>query len=79
MHAAHQRDNRHNPLAQAGTTPDGDKMGYVMNTESGWVTSEAMSYGMMIAVQFNQKDVFDSLWTWAWHNMRHVTGKYKGE
>lgn len=53
-------------------------MAYIMNTESGWVTSEGMSYGMMIAVQFNQKDFFDQLWTWASHNMRHVTGKYKG-
>ncbi len=54
-------------------------MGYVMNSESGWVTSEGMSYGMMIAVQFNQRDVFDQLWAWAIKNMRHVTGKYKGE
>ncbi len=71
-----------NPLTEsiffrAGATPEGDKMGYITNTESGWVTSEAMSYGMMVAVQFDKKDVFDSLWTWATKYMRHVTGKYK--
>ena len=60
-----------------GATPEGDKLGYMTNTESGWVTSEAMSYGMMAAVQFDKKEVFDSLWAWSIRYMRHTTGKYK--
>jgi oligosaccharide reducing-end xylanase len=61
-----------------GETPEGDKLGYVLNTESGWVTSEAMSYGMMVAVQYDRRETFDALWSWASRYMRHVTGRYKG-
>lgn len=40
--------------------------------------TEGMSYGMMIAVQFNKKDVFDRLYRWAKKNMQMQEGKQKG-
>ena len=41
------------------------------------VRSEGMSYGMMIAVQLNKKEVFDNLWRWTKTYMWHQsTGKF---
>jgi oligosaccharide reducing-end xylanase len=36
-----------------------------------------MSYGMMMAVQMNDKDVFDRLWRWSLKYMHHDSGKYE--
>ena len=40
-------------------------MGYIEDIANNDVRTEGMSYGMMIAVQMNRKEVFDSLWKWA--------------
>lgn len=40
--------------------------------------TEGMSYGMMMAVQMNRKDIFDSLWHWSKKYMFMTEGKMKG-
>ena len=42
----------------------GNSMAYVSDLKSHDARTEGLSYGMMIAVQFNKKDVFDRLWRW---------------
>lgn len=39
-------------------------MGYIVDTGNLDVRTEGMSYGMMMSVQLDQKDVFDRLWKW---------------
>ena len=43
----------------------GDSMGIIVDTGSNDVRTEGMSYGMMISVQMNKREVFDRLWRWA--------------
>ena len=45
------------------TTPD--SLGFVMDTGSNDVRTEGMSYGMMISVQLDKREVFDKLWGWS--------------
>jgi oligosaccharide reducing-end xylanase len=40
----------------------GDSMAYVSDVKNHDVRTEGLSYGMMVAVQLNKKDVFDRLW-----------------
>ena len=40
--------------------------------------TEGMSYGMMMAVQMDSKDLFDKLWCFAMRYMHHESGKYQG-
>ncbi len=40
--------------------------------------TEGMSYGMMMAVQMDRKDIFDRLWTFADRYMRLREGKHQG-
>ena len=42
------------------------------------VRTEGMSYGLMIAVQFDRKDIFDRLWRWSKKYMQHQEGLLKG-
>lgn len=42
---------------------------YMLDTGNIDVRTEGMSYGMMMAVQMNNKDVFDRLWKWTKKNM----------
>ncbi|GEM_PF-476122 len=49
----------------------GKKMGYISDVKNGDVRSEGMSYGLMVAVQLNKPDLFNRLWRWANHYMRH--------
>lgn len=42
----------------------GDDMGYIIDTGNDDVRTEGMSYGMMMAVQMDKKEVFDRLWKW---------------
>jgi oligosaccharide reducing-end xylanase len=42
------------------------------------VRTEGMSYGMMIAVQLDKKEVFDRLWKWAKTYMQFESGPHKG-
>src|SRR4051794_891412 len=46
-----------------------DDMGYMIDTGNLDVRSEGMSYGMMMAVQMNRKDIFDRLWKWTFTYM----------
>jgi len=58
--------------------PDGNDMGYMVDTGNNDVRTEGMSYGMMMAVQMNNKEVFDRLWKWTKTYMGHDSGEYKG-
>ena len=40
--------------------------------------TEGMSYGMMMAVQMDRKDLFDKLWTFTDRYMRQRSGQYEG-
>ncbi len=40
--------------------------------------TEGMSYGMMMTVQMNRKDLFDKLWCFTRRYMYHEDGKYQG-
>ena len=56
----------------------GDSMGYVSDIKNHDARTEGMSYGMMVAVQFGEKDIFDRLWRWSKHYMQHRDGPRKG-
>ncbi|NLD21414.1 MAG: glycoside hydrolase [Bacteroidales bacterium] len=56
----------------------GDDMGYMSDIKNHDARSEGMSYGMMIAVQLDKKDIFDRLWRWSKTYMQHQDGPYKG-
>jgi oligosaccharide reducing-end xylanase len=52
----------------------GDSMGYVSDVKNHDARTEGLSYGMMIAVQLNKKDVFDHIWRWSKKNLQHHDG-----
>ena len=56
----------------------GDSMGYVSDIKNHDARTEGMSYGMMIAVQMDRKDIFDRLWRWSKRYMQHQDGALKG-
>lgn len=56
----------------------GNDMGYMVDTGNIDVRSEGMSYGMMMAVQMNQKDIFDRLWKWTYTYMFMTEGLHAG-
>ena len=56
----------------------GDSMAYVSDLKNHDVRTEGLSYGMMIAVQLNKKDVFDRLWRWSKAYLQHQSGPRKG-
>ncbi|ADL50930.1 glycosyl hydrolase family 8 [Clostridium cellulovorans] len=58
--------------------PVGTDMGYIKDIGNNDVRTEAMSYGMMIAVQLDKKDEFDRIWKWARTYMYHPDGQFKG-
>ncbi|WEK53027.1 MAG: glycosyl hydrolase family 8 [Candidatus Cohnella colombiensis] len=58
--------------------PVGNEMGYILDTGNLDVRTEGMSYGMMMAVQLDKKDVFDRLWRWASLYMYMTSGENKG-
>ncbi|MBM7604374.1 oligosaccharide reducing-end xylanase [Metabacillus crassostreae] len=55
-----------------------DDFGYMLDTGNLDVRTEGMSYGMMMAVQMNQKDIFDCLWNWTMKNMYMTEGEHAG-
>ncbi len=57
--------------------PLGDDMGYILDTGNDDVRTEGMSYGMMMAVQMDKKDLFDRLWKFSATYMQHEDGRYK--
>lgn len=56
----------------------GDSMAYISDIKNHDVRTEGMSYGLMIAVQFDRKEIFDRLWRWGKKNMQHQDGPLKG-
>jgi len=56
----------------------GDSMGYVSDIKNHDVRTEGLSYGMMIAVQLNKKDVFDRIWRWSKTYLQHHEGPFEG-
>ncbi len=55
-----------------------ENMGYILDTGNNDVRTEGMSYGMMMAVQMDRKDIFDKLWLFSKTYMYQKSGKYKG-
>ena len=56
----------------------GDTMAYVSDIKNHDARTEGMSYGLMIAVQFGEKDIFDRLWRWSRKYMQHQSGIREG-
>ena len=56
----------------------GDSMAYISDIKNHDVRTEGISYGLMIAVQFNRQDIFDRLWRWGKTYMQHQEGPLKG-
>lgn len=54
----------------------GDSMGYVSDIKNRDARTEGLSYGLMVAVQLNKKDVFDRLWRWTNTYMQHHGGSH---
>lgn len=52
----------------------GDSMAYVSDLKNHDARTEGLSYGLMVAVQLNKKDVFDRLWRWSKKYMQHQSG-----
>lgn len=56
----------------------GDSLGYISDLKNHDVRTEGMSYGMMIAVEMNRKDIFDRLLRWAQRYMLMRQGPLAG-
>lgn len=56
----------------------GDSMAYVSDIKNHDARTEGLSYGMMIAVQLNKKDVFDRIWRFAKRYAQHQEGPREG-
>jgi len=55
-----------------------DNKAFMMDTGNVDSRSEGMSYGMMMAVQMNRKDIFDKLWLWSMTYMYQKSGPFEG-
>ena len=55
-----------------------DSLAYVSDIKNNDVRTEGMSYGMMVAVQLDKKDVFDKLFRWCKKYMQHQEGPFEG-
>ncbi len=56
----------------------GEDAGYLMDTGNFDARTEGMSYGMMMAVQMDRKDLFDRLWVFSLRYMYNEQGVYTG-
>jgi oligosaccharide reducing-end xylanase len=56
----------------------GDDMAYVSDLKNHDARTEGLSYGMMVAVQLDKKEVFDRLWRWTVRYMQHQDGPREG-
>lgn len=54
------------------------KMGYMEDTGNDDARTEGMSYGMMMALQMNRKDIFDRIWAWSKTYMFMSEGEMAG-
>ncbi len=55
----------------------GDSMAYISDIKNNDVRTEGLSYGLMIAVQFDRQDIFDRLWRWGAKYMQHQEGPWE--
>ncbi|GGF70978.1 glycosyl hydrolase family 8 [Wenyingzhuangia marina] len=55
-----------------------DSLGYVSDIKNKDIRTEGMSYGMMVAVQLDKKEVFDRIWRFSKTYLQHQTGPRKG-
>jgi oligosaccharide reducing-end xylanase len=62
-------------LFAAGTNANG-RQAYIMDIGNGDIRSEGMSYGMMLAVEYNRKGDFDAIWNWAKSHMFHASSDH---
>jgi endo-1,4-beta-D-glucanase Y len=56
----------------------GKDMAYISDIKNDDVRTEGMSYGLMIAVQWDRKDIFDRLWRWTQRYMQMTSGPMAG-
>jgi len=56
----------------------GVSMAYVSDVKNHDARTEGLSYGMMVAVQLNKKDVFDRIWRWSKKYVQHQDGPREG-
>jgi len=56
----------------------GDSMAYVSDLKNHDARSEGLSYGMMVAVQLDKKNVFDRIWRWTKKYTQHQDGPREG-
>ena len=56
----------------------GDSMAYVSDLKNHDARTEGLSYGMMVAVQLNKKEVFDRIWRWSKRYLQHQDGPRAG-
>lgn len=52
----------------------GDSMAYVSDVKNKDARTEGMSYGMMVAVQLDKKEVFDRIWRFSKKCLQHQSG-----
>jgi oligosaccharide reducing-end xylanase len=56
----------------------GDSLAYVSEVKNEDARTEGLSYGMMVAVQLNKKEVFDRFWRWSKKYLQHQGGPLEG-
>jgi oligosaccharide reducing-end xylanase len=56
----------------------GDSMAYISDVKNHDARTEGLSYGMMIAVQLDKKEVFDRIWRWSKKYLQHQSGPRQG-
>lgn len=56
----------------------GDSMAYVSDLKNNDARTEGLSYGIMIAIQLNKKEVFDRIWRWSKKYLQHQSGPREG-
>jgi oligosaccharide reducing-end xylanase len=56
----------------------GDSLGYLSDIKNKDIRTEGMSYGMMVAVQLDKKDVFDRVWRYSKTYLQHKSGPREG-
>ncbi len=55
-----------------------DSLAYVSDVKNRDARTEGLSYGMMVAVQLDKKEVFDRIWRWSKKYSQHQDGPRKG-
>jgi oligosaccharide reducing-end xylanase len=55
-----------------------DSLAYVSDVKNRDARTEGLSYGMMVAVQLNKKEIFDKIWRWSKKYSQHQEGPRKG-